>query len=122
MFYKILSGFRTTFSTDTCLADYIRHGMDNGLYTGMVMIDLEKAFDTDNHSLLSDIIKLIGLDNISVFWIDSYLTNRTQKVDINGRSLPFPNLGWYPVVYHTVPYWVYCFSQYMLMLIYVNKM
>ena len=49
----------------------------------MVMIDLQKAFDTVNHSLLSDKLQAIGLNNISVSWFDSYLTNRTQKVDIN---------------------------------------
>ena len=90
LFYKFQSGFRTSFSTDTCLTyltcltDYIRHGMDNGLYTGMVMIDLQKAFDTVNHSLLSDKLQALGLNNVSVSWFDLYLTNRTQKVDING--------------------------------------
>ena len=72
---------------DTCLTyltDYIRHGMDNGLYTGMVMIDLQKAFDTVNHSLLSGKLRDLGLNNISFSWFDLYLTNRAQKVDING--------------------------------------
>ena len=58
--------------------------MDNGLYTGMVMIDLQKAFDTANHSLLSDKLQALELNNVSVSWFDSYLTNRTQKVDLNG--------------------------------------
>ena len=86
LFYKFQSGFCTSFSTDTCLTyltDYIRHGMDNGHYTGMVMIDLQKAFDTVNHSLLSDKLQALGLNNDAVSWFDSYLTNRTQKVDIN---------------------------------------
>ena len=42
--YKFQSGFRSSFSTDTCLTystDYIRHGMDNGLYTGMFIVDLQ---------------------------------------------------------------------------------
>ena len=58
--------------------------MDNGLYTVMVMIDLQKAFDTVNHSLLSDKLHALGLNDISFSWFDSYLTNRTQKVDIIG--------------------------------------
>ena len=41
--------------------------MDNGLYTGMVMIDLQKAFDTVNHSFLSDKRQALGLNNVSVF-------------------------------------------------------
>ena len=84
---KFQSGFRT-FSTDTCLTyltDYIRHGMDNDLYTSMVMIDLQKAFDTVNYSLLSDKLQALGINNVAVSWFDSYLTNRTQKIDINGK-------------------------------------
>ena len=51
--------------------------MDNGLYTGMVMIDdLQKAFDTVNYSL-SDKFQALGLNNISVPWFDFYLTNQT---------------------------------------------
>ena len=102
LFYKFQSGFRTSFSTDrglTYLTDYTRHGMDNGLSTGMVMIDLQKAFDTVNHSLLSDKLQALGLNNVSVSWFDSYLRNQTQKVDINGTffkpfpgSIAFPNI------------------------------
>ena len=66
--------------------------MDNGLYTGMVMIDLHKAFDTINHSLLSDKLQALGLNNVSVSWFDSYLTNQTQKVDING-TFSKPRMG-----------------------------
>ena len=45
--YDLKSGFRSSYSTDTCLTyvtDYIRFQMDKGFYTGMVMIDLQKAF------------------------------------------------------------------------------
>ena len=65
--------------------------MDNGLHTGMVMIDLQKAFDTVNHSLLSDKLHVLGLNNVSVSWFYSYLTNQTQKVDING-TFPKPRM------------------------------
>ena len=64
LFYKFQSGFRTSFSTDTCLTyltDYIRHGIGNGLYTGMVMIDLQKAFDTVHHFYYQINFKLWGL-------------------------------------------------------------
>ena len=29
-------------------------GFDNGMYTGMILIDLQKAFDTINHKILLD--------------------------------------------------------------------
>ena len=48
------------------------------------MIDLQKDFDTVNHSLLLDKLQTLGLNNNSVSCLDSYLMNKTQKVDING--------------------------------------
>ena len=40
--------------------------MDTGLYTGMVMIDLQKAFGTVNYSLLSDKLQALAHNKISV--------------------------------------------------------
>ena len=57
------SGFRRSYSTETALidlSDRIKFSMDKGLYTGMVMIDLQKAFGTVNHAIMSD--KLVLLD------------------------------------------------------------
>ena len=56
---------RPSFSTGTCLTflmDYIRSEMDFGNNIGMVMIDLQKAFDTVDHSILENKLKAIGLD------------------------------------------------------------
>ena len=53
--------------------------MDNGLYAGMVMIDLQKAFDTVNHSLLSDKLQALGLNNVSISWFDTGLIPRQPK-------------------------------------------
>ena len=49
------SGFRKTHSTDFCLSyltDKILKGFDKGLMTGMIRIDLQKAFDTIDHEVL----------------------------------------------------------------------
>ena len=40
--------FKKGFSTDTALSyltDKIQSGFDDGLYTGMILVDLQKAFD-----------------------------------------------------------------------------
>ena len=53
--YKYQSGFRKFHSTDTCLSylhDKITKGLDSVLLTGMVLIDLQKAFDTIDHNIL----------------------------------------------------------------------
>ena len=52
--------------------------MDFGYYIGMVMIDLQKAFDTVGHSILENKLKAIGLDENAIAWFDAYLTNRMQ--------------------------------------------
>ena len=50
--YRFQSGFRPNYSTDFCLSflnDKIIKGFDSGLLTGMILIDLQKAFDTINY-------------------------------------------------------------------------
>ena len=50
--YNFQSGFRTSHSTNLCLSfltDEILNCFDEGLLTGMILIDLQKAFDTINH-------------------------------------------------------------------------
>ena len=45
--YIFQSGFRSSYSTDTCLihlTDYIKQECDNGNYIGMVLLDLQKSF------------------------------------------------------------------------------
>ena len=50
----------------------------------MVMIDLQKAFDTVDHSILENYLKAIGLDGNVIAWFDAYLTNKMQITDISG--------------------------------------
>lgn len=51
LLYDFQSGFRSKFLTDTCLlglTDYVRLELSRGNLVGMVLIDLQKAFDTVN--------------------------------------------------------------------------
>jgi len=55
LLYKHQSGFMHRYSTDTCLVhltDYIRFQIDKGHLVGMVLLDLQKAFDAVIHSIL----------------------------------------------------------------------
>ena len=50
--YKYQSGFWESFSTNSCLTlltDKINKGFESGKYTGLILIDLQKAFDTIDH-------------------------------------------------------------------------
>ena len=48
----------------------------------MVLIDLHKAFDTVNHSVLLKKMELIWFSEETTKWIKSYLSNRKFKVYI----------------------------------------
>ena len=54
--------------------------MDSGMVTGAVFIDLTKAFDTVNHSILLLKLKCLGVsaDSVTYKWFESYLCNRCQ--------------------------------------------
>lgn len=87
--YKYQSGFRKMFSTNnalTFLTDKIRYSMDNGLYTGVILLDLQKAFDTVDHDILLHKIRATGADENTVKWFTSYLCNRKQFVKLNNIS------------------------------------
>ncbi|KAI4790092.1 hypothetical protein KUCAC02_034835, partial [Chaenocephalus aceratus] len=74
--------------------DHIKQEVDEGKYCGMVMLDLQKAFDTVNHPILIDKLKAIGFDKLSVSWMQSYLEGREQMVEVNGTlSPPLPESG-----------------------------
>ena len=77
--YKYQPGFRAQHSTDLCLSylnDKILKGFDNGFFTGMILIDLQKPFDTIDHNILLEKLKAIGFCDDTVSWFRSYLTDR----------------------------------------------
>jgi len=51
-----------------------------------VFIDLSKAFDTINHSLLLSKSFNCGIRGPAYQWLKSYLSNRQQFVQINGQK------------------------------------
>jgi hypothetical protein len=54
--------------------------ISKGNFVGLMMLDVQKAFDSVNHSMLCEKIRLAGIDNT---WFKSYLSNRTQSVYVN---------------------------------------
>ena len=81
--YPLQSGFRNSYSTDSCLMylhEFISNALSKGKFVGMVILDVQKAFDSVDHSMLCEKIRLIRLDPE---WFISYLHDRKQLVCVN---------------------------------------
>ena len=66
LLYSYQSGFRADQSTYTCLSqltDMILNCPENRKHTGMILINLQKAFDTLDHKILLDRTKCIGFSD-----------------------------------------------------------
>ena len=50
----------------------------------LVLLDLSAAFDTIDHGVLLSRLSSFGVKGSALAWIRSYLTDRTQAVNING--------------------------------------
>ena len=59
--------------------------IDDGLLNGVLFIDLQKAFDTIDHSILGRKLCNYGIDQTSLGWFKSYFSDRTQKCSVNGH-------------------------------------
>ena len=81
--YRFQSGFRKNYSTNTCLGhltDKINTGFEKGLFTGMILIDLQMAFDTIDHPILTKKMKCLSFSKKVVYWFKSYLSERKFKI------------------------------------------
>ena len=76
---KYQSGFRPKNSTLTALiqmCDTLYENMDNGELNGVVFLDIWKAFDSINHTILLHKMKVqFGITNVELDWFSSYLTD-----------------------------------------------
>ena len=59
--------------------------IDEGKYTGAVFLDLAKAFDTVNHSILCSKLSYYGFRGSSYDLLCSYLSDRQQRVLFHGN-------------------------------------
>ena len=98
--HKLLSdsqfGFRKNYSTYMATLDllnYVTTGLDNNESTMGVFVDLSKAFDTVDHSILSRKLTHYGIRGIAHDWFVSYLSNRKQLVCINNCSSTFKDIS-----------------------------
>ena len=68
----------------THLTDLITFEMDKGHLVGMVLLDLQKAFDTVDHGILLMKMEVLGFSQDVIRWFRWYLSDRWQLVDVSG--------------------------------------
>ena len=80
-------GFRKNHSTSHTLismTETIKKTINNGHLGCRIFIDLKKAFDTVNHSVLLKQLDHYRVRSFPLQWFDSYLAKRQQYVSLNG--------------------------------------
>ena len=87
------SAYRRHHSTETALLhtlDYVYHSSDNRQPTIVVSLDFSSAFDTIDHAiLLSRLNDCFGLSGNALAWVESYLQNRYQCVQLGQAASPY---------------------------------
>ena len=81
--------FRNNHSTTRALIDVteeIRSELDKGIFACGVYIDLRKAFDKVNHSILMDKFEYYGIRGVPKMWLESFLIERHQFTHIKDKS------------------------------------
>ena len=79
--------FRSGKNTTDCLVDLLEQitkSIDNGEFAITLFLDLSKAFDTVNHSILLSKLSYYGIKGLENLWFKSYLQQRRQTVYVNG--------------------------------------
>ena len=66
------------------MCDNWYENMDNGKLTGVVFIDIRKAFDSIDHAILPQKSAYYGVSQLEHTWFQSYLANRQQQCHVNG--------------------------------------
>ena len=89
LYYNHQYGFRQNHSTEHAsleLSDQIIYAMDRGETPLTIFMDLSKAFDTIDYTILLNKLKHYGFSQNSLSLINNYLNERYQYVDYNDHS------------------------------------
>jgi hypothetical protein len=87
--YKHQYGFQRNRSTEQSIVhavNFISNAMNENKFTIGVFFDLKKAFDVCSHDILLMKLSKMGINGTALDWFKSYLSDRTQVVDINGNT------------------------------------
>ena len=74
------------------LTNKIHQGLDDEHEIAMIFLDLSKAYDRICHKRLLFKLRKIGIWGSLLKWIESYLSGRSQRVVLKGKSSEFLNI------------------------------
>ena len=57
--------------------------LEKNKFTAGILLDLSKAFDTVNYSIIITKLRRCGIRGIALEWFKNYLTSRNQVVKFN---------------------------------------
>ena len=94
--YSFQFGFRPNNSTNLCLPHLtgkIFKKIDDSLLNGMILIDFQKAFDTLNHEVFLQKLKVIRFSEQGIHWIRSYLCDQIFLVETENKLSDFGKIS-----------------------------
>ena len=74
---------RSTTQASTLFTDKIQRAIESKLYSCEIFLDLSKAFDTVDYSILLAKLEHYGIFGLPNEWFRSYSTNRQQFISVN---------------------------------------
>ena len=78
---------RSTCTNLACFSEYVTKALDEKTEVHTIYTDYSKAFDSlPHHLLLLKMERQFGIANNLLQWFDSYLSNRFQRVVLNGME------------------------------------
>lgn len=88
-------GFRKKHATThnlISLSEKIREDLDKGEFSCGIFLDLQKAFDSVDHDILLKKLENYGIRGVANHWISSYLSERKQYVEVEGKKSSLANI------------------------------
>jgi hypothetical protein len=89
-------GFQRNTSTEHNLIkvfNFIGDSLNRGNFCIGIFLDLRKAFDTCSHDILLKKLSKLGIRNSTLNWFNSYLSDRSQRVEIDGHLSNLLNIS-----------------------------
>ena len=91
-----MSSFRSNHSLDLFLLfldDSIFKGFGNGMYTGTILFDPQKAFGTTNHKIQLNKLLPISFSKNTISWYESYSAEVHFTVEAANQVPNFANIS-----------------------------